>query len=557
MSQKKKKLLRLATTASLAMLSVLFLQTLGQGQTNWITPHAAPVHDENCIWNHYTETAPTVVNHGVREYWACCSHPGHRVFNVGEVTGVNVTHMGEVSAAVFAEINAADDRYLPSLTEGYDKIIDTATSRFVGSTLDYGGNGNHTAGHLDPTIGYYSESAGINRTDDQICLIPETHGGTPSVVNQDVTIYESIRFWISCSETRDIALRIDDQYTNNIVYSLTANEWTMVEFTPSTYSLTKIVESTDGKFIGLGNWGTFNNVTIRISSVYAKKAATDIVYDAANSIFGDSDYSYPAAMKTSGHTDDATFPYYSQVAGLTVTSDWVWLRPQVDAAINCYDTLYFYVKANQDVAGYGVVDNYAIQGPAYNLVANTWTRITVDNTTGYFTNIKQVGFGRWTDGVVNLTLKFSSIFGVRKGTKLYDAEINYMVPAETVSYGGGATLTPGHYAENVGFYSKAEGINQVSGEFIWFKPASADATDVTAYSRLYFFVRANQDITLSVIHSYAPKQNFTFQQDVWLLVNVDRNDLGISYLGQFGFGRYCDSALTNLELHFSSVYGVV
>ena len=73
-------------------------------------------HDANCEWNHYDAVAATYAQHGSKEFWACCSHPG--TFQLSAPSEGHITDAGAFSGEFFNNLQPSDDRYVPVLEGG-------------------------------------------------------------------------------------------------------------------------------------------------------------------------------------------------------------------------------------------------------------------------------------------------------------------------------------------------------------------------------------------------------------------------------------------------------
>lgn len=368
------------------------------------TVQAGDAHTPSCIFNHYDKVDATYNKHGSKEFWACCNHPGKHLFAAPEVG--TVVDKGPLDGLYFDELVLGDDRYIPSLYEDMDVLYDTKAQYYVPN--NYGiANFNHNEGQKDDVYGDYVRMD-INKAEgDAVWLRPAL---TDSLKN-----YSSVIFYIKSNQKiTNFGVGAKDDYGvagGKIV--LEENTWTKIEVPVSETIST--VEN-----VSFASWGQKTNLVWSITSMYGVKKEFVAEYT-GELVFDASKYQYtPQYSSYVGLKIENDKPNPSIGACCTInfaeSGDWIWFKPFTgDVSLTKYSLVYFYIKSNIELAGFGVFNHdYKWATTQSTLVANTWTKVEV-KISELTPRLEDIAPAQW--GASNrkgVELIIGSIYGILK-----------------------------------------------------------------------------------------------------------------------------------------------
>lgn len=106
-----KKFFKYGFFATLFVGGALAIAVCGSRIQNHTFRASGTEHDASCQWNHYSAVQPTYTEHGSKEFWACCTHPGH--FALEAPAQGEITDVGAFSGEYFENLSSEDARYVP------------------------------------------------------------------------------------------------------------------------------------------------------------------------------------------------------------------------------------------------------------------------------------------------------------------------------------------------------------------------------------------------------------------------------------------------------------
>ena len=368
------------------------------------TVQAGDAHTPSCIFNHYDKVDATYNKHGSKEFWACCNHPGKHLFTAPEVG--TVVDKGPLDGHYFDELVLGDDRYIPSLYEDMDVLYDTKAQYYVPN--NYGiADFNHNEGQKDDVYGDYVRMD-INKAEgDALWLRPAL---TDSLKN-----YSSVIFYIKSNQKiTNFGVGAKDDYGvagGKIV--LEENTWTKIEVPVSETIST--VEN-----VSFGSWGKKTNLVWSITSMYGVKKEFVAEYT-GELVFDASKYQYtPQYSSYVGLKIENDKPNPSIGACCTInfaeSGDWIWFKPFTgDVSLAKYSSVYFYIKSNIDLPGFGVFNHeYTCVNTKFTLAANSWTKVEVE-ISELTPKLVDIAPGQWAESPrQNVELIIGSIYGILK-----------------------------------------------------------------------------------------------------------------------------------------------
>ncbi len=374
------------------------------------TVQAGDAHTPSCIFNHYDKVDATYNKHGSKEFWACCNHPGKHLFAAPEVG--TVVDKGPLDGIYFDDLVLGDDRYIPSLYEDMDVLYDTKENFYV--PQNYTPTYTHTVNQLDATYGSYvhydiaSSQDAHNPKENILWFKPDSN--TPIDAKQ----YSAIIFYFKSNQTID-NLQIRKESYDVIVDSMKieANTWTKIEVPVSEKTATL-------DDIGFASWGERKNLQWNVTSMYGVKKEFVAEYT-GELVFDASKYQYtPQKSSYVGLEINNDKPNPSIGACSTIkfaeSGDWIWFKPFTgDVSLTKYSSVYFYIKSNIELAGFGVFNHdYQCVNIKSTLAANTWTKVEVkisDSTP----KLEDIAPGQWGDSNrKGVELIIGSIYGILK-----------------------------------------------------------------------------------------------------------------------------------------------
>lgn len=374
------------------------------------TVQAGDAHTPSCIFNHYDKVDATYNKHGSKEFWACCNHPGKHLFAAPEVG--TVVDKGPLDGIYFDELVLGDDRYIPSLYEDMDVLYDTKAQHYVHQV--YVPTYTYTKNQLDATYGSYvkydiSSSQDANNPNENVLWF-KPDSNTPIDAKQ----YSAIIFYFKSNQTID-NLQIRKESYDVIVDSMKieANTWTKIEVPVSEKTATL-------DDIGFASWGERKNLQWNVTSMYGVKKEFVAEYT-GELVFDASKYQYtPQKSSYVGLEINNDKPNPSIGACSTIkfaeSGDWIWFKPFTgDVSLTKYSSVYFYIKSNIELAGFGVFNHdYQCVNIKSTLAANTWTKVEVkisDSTP----KLEDIAPGQWGDSNrKGVELIIGSIYGILK-----------------------------------------------------------------------------------------------------------------------------------------------
>lgn len=375
------------------------------------TVQAGDAHTPSCIFNHYDKVDATYNKHGSKEFWACCNHPGKHLFTAPEVG--TVVDKGPLDGLYFDELVLGDDRYIPSLYEDMDVLYDTKENYYVPQI--YVPTYTPTINKLDVTYGNYvhyeipSSQATNNPKENVLWFKPAPK--TPIDAKQ----YSTIIFYFKSNQTID-NLQIRKEANYEIIVDsmkIEANTWTKIEVPVSE----KTVNLDD---IGFASWGERKNLEWNVTSMYGVKKEFVAEYT-GELVFDASKYQYtPQEFSYVGLNVNNDKPNPSIGACCTVkfaeSGQWIWFKPFTgDVSLAKYSSVYFYIKSNIDLPGFGVFNHeYTCVNTKFTLAANSWTKVEVE-ISELTPKLVDIAPGQWAESPrQNVELLIGSIYGILK-----------------------------------------------------------------------------------------------------------------------------------------------
>lgn len=364
------------------------------------TVQAGDAHTPSCIFNHYDKVDPTYNKHGSKEFWACCSHVGKHVFSAPEVG--TIVDKGPLDGIYFDDLVMGDDRYIPSLYEDMDVLYDTKKRYYVPNEYgiaDFKGN----EGQKDDVYGDYARMDINKATGDALWLRPAS---TDSLKN-----YSSVIFYIKSNQKiTNLGVGAKGDYGlagGKIV--LEENTWTRIEVPVSETIST--VEN-----VSFASWGQKTNLVWSITSMYGVKKAVnkETVFDVSKYQYVPQNSSY-VGLKIKNEMTDPSIGACCTI-NFTESGDWIWFKPFTgDVSLTKYSSVYFYIKSNIELSGFGVFNHdYKWATSQFTLAANTWTKVEVE-ISELTPKLEDIAPAQWgASNRKNVELIIGSIYGILK-----------------------------------------------------------------------------------------------------------------------------------------------
>ena len=98
------------------------------------------------------------------------------------------------------------------------------------------------------------------------------------------------------------------------------------------------------------------------------------------------------------------------------SGDWIWFKPFTgDVSLAKYSSVYFYIKSNIDLPGFGVFNHeYTCVNTKFTLAANSWTKVEVE-ISELTPKLVDIAPGQWAESPrQNVELIIGSIYGILK-----------------------------------------------------------------------------------------------------------------------------------------------
>ena len=365
------------------------------------TVQAGDAHTPSCIFNHYDKVDATYNKHGSKEFWACCNHPGKHLFTAPEVG--TVVDKGPLDGHYFDELVLGDDRYIPSLYEDMDVLYDTKANYYVPN--NYGiADFNHYTGQKDDVYGDYVRMD-INKAEgDAVWLRPAS--------TDLLTNYSSVIFYIKSNQkitNFGVSHKEDYDGVSKGTIVLEENTWTKIEVPVSETIST--VEN-----VSFGSWGQKTNLVWSITSMYGvkKEMNKETVFDVSKYQYTPQNSSY-VGLKIDNKKTDPSIGACCTI-NFAESGDWIWFKPfTVDVSLAKYSSVYFYIKSNIELAGFGVFNHdYKWANTQFTLAANTWTKVEVE-ISELTPKLEDIAPAQWgASNRKNVELLIGSIYGILK-----------------------------------------------------------------------------------------------------------------------------------------------
>lgn len=288
-----------------------------------------------------------------------------------------------------------------------DVLYDTKAQYYVPN--NYGiANFNHNEGQKDDVYGDYVRMD-INKAEgDALWLRPAL---TDSLKN-----YSSVIFYIKSNQkitNFGVSHKEDYDGVNQGKIVLEENTWTKIEVPVSETIST--VEN-----VSFGSWGKKTNLVWSITSMYGVKKEFVAEYT-GELVFDASKYQYtPQYSSYVGLKIENDKPNPSIGACCTInfaeSGDWIWFKPFTgDVSLAKYSSVYFYIKSNIDLPGFGVFNHeYTCVNTKFTLAANSWTKVEVE-ISELTPKLVDIAPGQWAESPrQNVELLIGSIYGILK-----------------------------------------------------------------------------------------------------------------------------------------------
>ena len=391
----------------LSCLSICVLAAAGGAIKPLFKTNASDAHDSSCYWNHYLEVSPTYDQHGSKDFYACCTHPGS--FSLEKPSSTNITEMGELSGNYFSELDSNDDRYLPSLNEG-DVLFDASIYEMVPNNYPFATS--EVAKKVDSSYGPYCEISKLTNTSDAVWVRPFESTGDNYDLSLDISSYTKYVFYVKSSI--DETLVVKNHAWKDLVsgINLGANEWMRIEIEASS-DCQKLID------LAPAIWGSHDTeFTFSISSIYGygKKAdlfeGMDVVFDTNEHQYVPLNWNISEGATISIGKSDSMYGSYCEIDIPSSTkSDAVWVKPFNSISLEAYSKVVFYIYSNQDM------DSFQVRNENYDLLVNPysvssgWNKVEI-NVGGNLSKTEDIGIAYWSH-VTNLKWKITSIYGAK------------------------------------------------------------------------------------------------------------------------------------------------
>ena len=265
MNKPKNKTLLIAAAVGVATASAVAVAGLITQKVNNFVATDFTDHDATCLFNHYEAVPETFSTHGSKEFWACCSHPGH--FTLEAPKSTHITEMGAFKGDAFDVLTKDDGRFVPSKKDvnfpNSDLLYDCKVNYVV--PLNYVPETyTQKAGLFDPNFGDYCQMSNVTNKGE---------GGQDAlwfkVADNKVAInqYKSVVFYTRCdTDLNGCHLRTEDYAVIGENFNLKKDTWTKVVIPVDKTSETLLCK------IGLAAWGEHKTpLTWEFTSFYGLK----------------------------------------------------------------------------------------------------------------------------------------------------------------------------------------------------------------------------------------------------------------------------------------------
>ncbi len=392
----------------ISCLSLCVLAATGGGIDSLFKANASDAHDSSCYWNHYLEVSPTYAQHGSKEFYACCTHPGS--FSLEKPNSENITEMGEFSGDYFSELDSGDGRYLPSLKEG-DVLYDATSAWMVPN--NYGFRTGDTNLKTDAVYGSYCEISNLTNDSDAVWVRPYESTEDNYELSLDISSYKKYVFYVKSSIDETLIVKNHD-WTNLVSsINLVANEWTRIEIEASS-NCKKLID------LAPAIWNKHDTpFTLSISSIYGYGKETnlfegmEVVFDTSENQYIPLNWNISEGAVISNGKSDSMYGYYCEIdVPLSSISEAIWVKPSKSISLDNYSKVVFYIYSSQDM------NSFQVRDEDYNLIVNPhsvskgWNKVEM-GVGGFLASTTDIGIAYWKKPVEGLSWKITSIYGIK------------------------------------------------------------------------------------------------------------------------------------------------
>lgn len=416
-------------------------------------------HNDNCVWNHYEELAPTLNDNGLRSYYVCCLHHQYQ-FEVPTIGIINPTKGSSYNFSNSLDDN--DSRVILSYNKQINNISRKIHDLYIKNNIefnDYLSILDIKNSHINIPEEYhnlitnYDEFLYINNVFNKqyskiisstsltfnnreysskydVSVTNDSLLGNVSDINNisgndtfwiypsldiDISKYNQIYFYIRSSGNYNLDYRNKLNYSYSKRFSI-SNEWSLISI-----DITSLNKLSD---LGLAIWfgKEFNIDNLYISDIfgsYKENIQDNILFDASK---GDLVYNDYICDFTSSRGNDEDIGNIYQLDNMSTNKDWLWFKPNLSLSLNSYSAIYFYMKTSVDTT-IELRETYTGRATLIkkiNFVKDIYQTviIEVNNTNFPNLNINNLGIGKYSDSGHTVTSSgtwyISDIYGINK-----------------------------------------------------------------------------------------------------------------------------------------------